>query len=55
MRLPYTRKIIWLLIAVALASALWALNVEITYQRNVRHIPTHFHQWRRGAPQRWKA
>jgi len=53
--LRYAPKFIWLLVAVALASALWALDVEITYERNVRHIPTSFHQWHRPAPHRWKA
>jgi hypothetical protein len=53
--LHYSKKLIWLLAAIALASALWALNVEITYERNVRHIPTNFYQHHRSAPHRWKA
>ena len=51
----YAIKIMWLVIAVVLASALWALEIEITYERNVRHIPTNFHQWHRATPHRLKA
>lgn len=31
------------LLAMLAASALWLLNVEITYQRNVRNMPADFH------------
>ena len=53
--LRYAKKIMWLLIAIAVGSALWALDVEITYERNVRHIPTNFYHWHRAAPHRWRA
>jgi hypothetical protein len=49
------KNLLWFMAVVILASALWALNVEITYERNVRHIPTNFHQRHRNAPPRWKA
>jgi hypothetical protein len=36
------RRIAWgLLIAIA-GAALWVLNIEVTYERNVRHIPASF-------------
>ena len=34
------KHLLWMLLA-QLCSALWVLNVEITYERNVRH-PTNF-------------
>jgi hypothetical protein len=40
--LRYNKKLAWLAVALALASAWWVLNIEITYERNVRHIPTDF-------------
>jgi hypothetical protein len=51
----YSKFWLWIAAATVLVSALWALNVEITYERNVRHIPTNFHQWHRSAPAHWKA
>jgi hypothetical protein len=36
------KRIAWgLLIAIA-GAALWVLNIEVTYERNVRHIPASF-------------
>jgi hypothetical protein len=37
------RQILWLLGFLVIAAALWALNVELTYERNVRRgIPADF-------------
>ena len=37
------RRIIWALIVLTLAATLWALDIELTYERNVRRgIPADF-------------
>jgi len=38
-----------------LALVLWVLKVEVTYERNVRHIPTGFETRPHPALQMWKA
>ncbi len=43
-----------MLLAVIVASALWVLKVEITYQRNVRHLPTQFRMRAHERPYNWK-
>ena len=53
--LRYRKHLLWIAVAAVLASALWVLNVEITYERNVRHIPTDFRVRRHNPPYRWKA
>jgi hypothetical protein len=53
--LRYGKRLLWIVVAVILVSALWVLNVEITYERNVRHIPTNFRLRHHSPPNRWKA
>jgi len=53
--LRYRKHLLWIAIAAALASALWLLNVEITYERNVRHIPTNFRVPHHNPPSRSRA
>lgn len=53
--LRYRKRLLWMLLAVVVASALWVLNVEITYQRNVRQIPMNFRLPTQGRPYNWKA
>ncbi len=53
--LRYGKRLLWIAVAAILASALWVLDVEITYERNVRHIPSNFHMRRHNPPNRWKA
>jgi hypothetical protein len=37
------RQIIWILAGLVLTAALWALDIELTYERNVRRgIPADF-------------
>jgi len=48
------REVLWFALALALLSALWVLNVETTYRRNVRHIPTDFRVRHRHAVELWK-
>ena len=53
--LRYKKQLLWISVAIVLASALWVLNVEVTYERNVRHIPTNFRLRHHDPPIRWKA
>jgi hypothetical protein len=49
------KRLLWMLLGVVLASALWVLNVEITYQSNARHVPTQFRLRAHARPYNWKA
>jgi hypothetical protein len=40
--LRYRKRLLWMLVAMVVASALWVLNVEITYESNARHVPMQF-------------
>ncbi len=51
----YSRHLLWIAAAAILASTLWALNVELTYERNVRHIPTDFRLRHHNPTYNWKA
>ena len=53
--LRYRKRLLWMLLAVIVASALWVLNVEIAYQRNVRQIPTNFRLPTQARRYNWKA
>ena len=53
--LRYWKRLLWMLLGVVLASALWVLNVEITYQSNARHVPTQFRLRAHARPYNWKA
>ncbi len=53
--LRYGRHLLWFATALIIASALWVLNVEITYERNVRHIPTDFRMHQQSPTYRWRA
>jgi len=48
------RRMAWMLVWLAMASALWALNVEVTYEHNARRIPAEFqpHNPHRAVPWR---
>jgi len=48
------KPILWLLLAIVAALALWLLNLEITYQRNVRNLPTDFQPRRHTINKIWK-
>jgi len=43
------------MLALALVPALWVLQIEITYARNVRHIPASFRSWPHAPTRLWKA
>jgi hypothetical protein len=53
MRMMRSKQILWTVLAVAAASALWVLNVELTYQRNVRHLPAAFQPRRHVITRVW--
>jgi hypothetical protein len=55
LRLRYRKRLLWMLLAMIVTSGLWVLKVELTYERNVRHIPTNFHMRRHNSPLSWKA
>jgi hypothetical protein len=44
-----------MLLGVVLASALWVLKGELTYERNVRGMPTNFQLRTHGRQYNWKA
>ncbi|MGA3315817.1 MAG: hypothetical protein ABSC64_05190 [Candidatus Korobacteraceae bacterium] len=53
--LRYRKRLLWMLLGVVVASALWVLNVEITYESNTRHVPTQFRLRTHARPYNWKA
>jgi hypothetical protein len=53
--LRYKRQLLWLAVMMLLASALLVIDVEVTYERNVRHIPAHFQIQHRPPAQLWRA
>jgi hypothetical protein len=53
--LRYRKRLLWMLLAVVVASALWALKVEVTYQRNARHLPAQYRLRMHDRPFNWKA
>jgi hypothetical protein len=52
--LRFRTRWLWILLGVGLASALWVLKVEITYQSNARHVPTQFRLRTYTRPYNWK-
>jgi hypothetical protein len=54
LRLRYRRRLLWIALGMITASALWVLKVEITYERNVRHVPTQFRMRTHDRPYNWK-
>ena len=52
--LRYSKRLLWIVVATILVCGLWILNVEITYEHNVRHIPTDFRVRHRNQTYLWK-
>lgn len=48
------KRALWMVLALVLLPALWALKVEIAYARNVRHIPAAFRSRQHAVPRLWK-
>ncbi len=49
-----SRRLLWSILVLVLAAGAWILKVEITYERNVRHIPADFHLRYHSAVRIWK-
>ena len=51
-----SKRMLWLLVWLALVSALWALDVEVTYERNLRRgIPANFQFQNPHRAAQWRA
>ncbi len=56
MLVRYKRRILWAMLAIVLLPVLWVLEIEITYERNVRRgIPADFTVPRPHVVYMWKA
>ena len=53
--LRYRKRLLWMLLAVMVVSAVWVLKVEVAYQRNSRHLPAQYRLRMHGRPYNWKA
>jgi hypothetical protein len=50
------KRVLWIFLWLAIGSALWALNVEATYEHNTRRgIPTDFHLQNHHRVPQWRA
>ena len=55
LQLRFDRRIVWGLALLALLPVLWMLQIEVTYERNVRHgIPADFTVHRPHIIEMWK-
>ena len=55
LRVRLGKKLLWLLAALIAVPALWILEVEVTYERNVRHgIPADFREHRQYEVVMWQ-
>jgi hypothetical protein len=53
--LRYRKRLLWMLLAVVVGSALRVLKVELAYERNVRNMPTNFRLRTHQRRYNWKA
>ena len=52
----FNKRMVWALLAAVTLPALWMLEIEVTYERNIRHgIPADFSIQRPHVVQVWKA
>jgi hypothetical protein len=49
------KRVLWIMLAVLVALAGWVVNVELTYERNVRNMPAAFQLHRHIITRLWKA
>ena len=55
LRVRMGKKILWLLVALLALPVLWILEIEFTYERNVRHgIPADFRMYSEHTVVMWK-
>lgn len=56
LRIKTKKRILWSAVAVVLLPVFWIMQVEVTYERNIRRgIPANFHLQRPHVVQMWKA
>ncbi len=48
------KRVLWMVLGILAASALWLLNIEITYRRNLQHLPTDFPMRRHVITRSWR-
>ena len=53
--LRYKKTLLWMAVLLVLTSAFWVMKVEITYEQNVRHIPTDFRERNHARIYLWRA
>jgi len=49
------KRLAWTLLAMVAAGGLWVARVELTYRRNVRHLPASFEYRRHVETRLWTA
>lgn len=55
LRLRIEKRWLWLLLALSMLPLLWVLQIELAYQRNVRHgIPADFREYEPSEVVVWK-
>ena len=55
LRLRTNKRLLWTLAVLAILPVYWVLQVEVTYERNIRRgIPANFHLMRPHVVQMWK-
>jgi hypothetical protein len=50
----WRKPILWLVLTIVAVGGLWVLNLEVTYRRNVRNLPTNFQLRRHTINRIWK-
>jgi hypothetical protein len=51
----FNRRVLWILALIAILPVLWMLQIEVAYERNVRHgIPADFTVHRPHVIEMWK-
>ncbi len=55
LRLRFEKRWLWLLLAVLALPLLWVLQIEVAYERNLRHgIPADFREYEPSEVVMWK-
>jgi hypothetical protein len=55
LQVRFNRRLLWLLAAILALPVFWVLQVEFTYERNIRRgIPANFHVQRPHLVEMWK-
>ncbi len=55
LRLRFDKRLLWLLLGLLILPVLWVLQIEIAYERNLRHgIPADFREYTPHEVVMWK-